>query len=756
MSATGAVATQQLAEFLAFVARFPDAVSATRGGAERAARALDAEVAAVIGAYGVVAAVGFPSGRVPEAELAEIAAGDRTVLDIRGVGPCATVVAPIGGAEPRHLVVARSGDDGFAVDEISLVRGMARVLELTVETHRTLEAERRQASENERLLTTLQERQRLMEQLSAIQRAITRRAPLQQVLDTITDGARELIGDEVVVLRMRDAEDPEMVLLASHCGISEEAAAMYWRMPADSAGAAGQAMLLDDLVVINDYQRYAIDMPTDLTAAMAAPVHENGEVVGGLAVATRRPDRIYGKADQEVLLAFAEHVSLAVTDAKTVEAMYQAFHDSLTGLASRHLFLDRLAYGLACAERDRTALALLFIDLDRFKAVNDSLGHAAGDALLVEVADRMRASLRASDTAARFGGDEFAVLLHNVTEASQATVVADRILQALREPFRLAGKEVFIDSSIGIVYSADGPSDGEALIQRADLAMYEAKRNGKGRYEVFEPSMEALRRTNLELETDLRRAVVNNEFTLRYQPIVVLRTGAVTGVEALVRWQHPTRGLIPPMEFIPLAEETGLIVPIGRWVLREACRQAGRWNRERTGETPLTVSVNLSARQLQQPDLGAVVAEALHDSGLDPSCLVLEITESLLIRDPEDSASRLRELKALGVRLAVDDFGTGYSSLSYLHRFPVDILKIDKSFVDEIARGPEAAALTHGIVRLGQTLQLAMVAEGVEDAEQRSELDATGCELAQGYYFAKPLEEGEIDEILVTGTTSRK
>jgi diguanylate cyclase (GGDEF)-like protein len=628
---------------------------------------------------------------------------------------------------------------------------MARVLELTVETHRTLEAERRHAMENERLVATLQERQRLMEQLSAIQRAIARRVPLQQVLDSITDGARELLGDEVVGLRLRDSDAPEMLLLVSHCGLSDEVAKLQWRVPVATAGVSGQAILLDALVVADDYQgsAHAEAAMSDLRSVMAAPVHENGEVVGSLMVATHHEDRVYSKTDQEVLLAFAEHVSLAVTDAKTIEAMYQAFHDSLTGLASRRLFMDRLAYGLACAERDKTRLAVLFIDLDRFKAVNDSMGHAAGDALLVEVAERLRRSLRASDTAARFGGDEFAVLLHNVTEVEQAAVAAKRIIESLRTPFLFGDKEVFIGSSVGIVFSGSAP-DGDGLIKQADLAMYQAKRNGKGRYEVFEPSMQALRPAHLDVEADLRRAVVHGEFFLRYQPIVVLRTGQVSGLEALVRWQHPTRGRVVPMDFIPLAEETGLIVPIGRWVLREACKQAARWNGRRAGQPPLTISVNLSARQLQQSDLTAMVAEALDENGLDPSCLVLEITESLLIRDPEATARRLHDLKALGVRLAVDDFGTGYSSLSYLHRFPIDILKIDKSFVDELTRGEAAAALTHGIVRLGQALRLATVAEGIEDAQQRGELDASGCELGQGFYFAMPLEVDEVDEILRT------
>ncbi|OLB79698.1 MAG: hypothetical protein AUI14_09295 [Actinobacteria bacterium 13_2_20CM_2_71_6] len=486
-----------------------------------------------------------------------------------------------------------------------------------------------------------------------------------------------------------------------------------------------------------------------MRTAMAAPVHENGAVVGSLIVGSYRPDRVYTKADQEVLTAFAEHVSLAVTDARTLEEMHQAFHDSLTGLASRALFMDRLQHGLAVAARDGTRAAVLFVDLDRFKAVNDSLGHAAGDLLLIGVADRLRGCLRGSDTAARFGGDEFALLLHNAYWPEQVAVVADRILTALKEPFHIGGRECFVGASIGIAFSDPGQRDAETLMQDADLAMYEAKRKGKGRCEIFEPSMRTSIRESVDLESDLRHALERDELVLRYQPIVELRSGRVTGLEALVRWQHPERGMVPPLDFIPLAEETGLILPIGRWVLREACAQVARWNAERPGQPPLTMSVNLSVCQLRQPALPAIVAEILAETGVDPTSLVLEITESVLVNEKDGTVQQLEELKALGVRLAVDDFGTGYSSLAYLQRLPVDILKIDKSFVDELGHGAKATALTRAIVHLGRTLDLSTVAEGIELAEQYGELRDGGCDLGQGYYIAKPLAADEIEAMLV-------
>jgi diguanylate cyclase (GGDEF)-like protein len=748
-----ALSTQQLAEFLAVVSAVHDGLSASRMAVERAARALEAEVAVVLGDAGVVSSVGFPLGRVPVAELAQVVGGDRWLLDVPGAGLCHTAVAPIAGHAPGHLLVARSGEDGFTVEEVSLLRGMARVLELTIGTLHTFEAERWQAAENERLLEELRERHRLLEELSKIQRAISRREPFQSILYAITAGARELLRDEVAGLRLRDPDDPGMMILHASKGLRPDLAKELWRVAIQDAGATGQALLRDELVVMEHYPSAPHRIPelaaAHIQSAMAAPVHDNGVVVGSLVVASYRP-RVYTDRDRDVLQVFAEHVSLAVTDHQTREKMHEAYHDSLTGLASRALFMERLEHGLARAGRQRTQLAVLFIDLDRFKMVNDSLGHAAGDALLIGVADRLRSCLRATDTAARFGGDEFAVVLEDLGEQEQAVTIARRIIDVLQAPFVVHGKEVFVNGSIGITFNSKGGSSGEDLMRSADLAMYQAKKNGKARYEIFEPAMQARLVRTLDLETHLRRAVERDEFVLHYQPIVELANGRINGVEALVRWRHPDRGVVPPMKFVPLAEETGLIVPIGLWVLHEACRRAGGWNADRCGQPPMTLSVNLSARQLQQPDLPGVVARILLETGLDPACLVLEITESLLLHDTDATMARLQQLKALGLRLAIDDFGTGYSSLAYLRRFPIDIIKIDKSFVEEIADGPDASALARAIVQLGQTLRLVTVAEGIEAADQLAELRSSGCQLGQGYYFAKPLERDELETLLLT------
>jgi EAL domain-containing protein (putative c-di-GMP-specific phosphodiesterase class I) len=339
------------------------------------------------------------------------------------------------------------------------------------------------------------------------------------------------------------------------------------------------------------------------------------------------------------------------------------------------------------------------------------------------------------------------VLLPAVSGPAEAEHVAETILARLREPFALADDEAYASASVGVAFSRAGEHDARQLMVHADLAVHHAKKHGKDRFEVFEPGMQNAFQATVELETDLRRAVLRHEFELRYQPIVQLSTGEITGVEALIRWQHPTRGIVPPMEFIPLAEETGMIVPIGEWVLREACLRVAEWNTRRPGN-PLTVSVNISAVQLEQAALPELVRSAMEDGGLPADRLILELTESLLVDHRPATLERLSAIKKLGVRLAIDDFGTGYSSLAYLRQFPVDIIKIDKSFVDDVVDEPAAAALTNGIIQLGKALQLSTIAEGIEHADQLTSLAGGNCELGQGYYFAEPLTDADLNALL--------
>jgi diguanylate cyclase (GGDEF)-like protein/PAS domain S-box-containing protein len=446
-----------------------------------------------------------------------------------------------------------------------------------------------------------------------------------------------------------------------------------------------------------------------------------------------------------------------ITDSKAFreQLSYQAFHDPLTHLPNRVMFREGLEIALARAARHKSMVAVLFLDLDRFKVVNDSLGHETGDRLLVAVSRRLRSCLRPGDTFARLGGDEFTILLEDVAGASDAARIAERLIEALQEPFTLDTREVVIGGSIGIAIGPAGQYSAEELLRHADMAMYRAKDRGRSRYEIFDTDLGARARRRLDLEAELRRAVEHEEFQLHYQPLVSLHTGDVTVLEALVRWQHPKRGLILPAEFISLAEETGLIVPIGRWVLVEACRRVRQWqDRLPTGQS-LFISVNVSARQFQQLGLVEDVVFALESSGLNPRGLILEITETVLMEDAEAAISTLHTLKSLGVRLALDDFGTGYSSLSYLRRYPIDILKIDRSFVDGLATGSEASSFVHTITRLAQRLRMTTVAEGIERPEQRAEALALGCDLGQGDLFSHPLD-AEALEVALSATFTRR
>jgi len=435
-----------------------------------------------------------------------------------------------------------------------------------------------------------------------------------------------------------------------------------------------------------------------------------------------------------------------VTDRKALEDQLKrlAFHDPLTLLANRALFRDRVEHALTVSRRHGSRVAAIFVDLDNFKKINDSFGHGEGDRVLRATAQRLSKNMRAIDTVARLGGDEFAVLIEDGSSSEQVIEVAGRIVETLKEPFAFAGSSLRVAASVGVAFAE--PGEGvEELLRNADVAMYRAKAQGKSCYCVFQPKMQEAVRDRLRIEADLTRAINKNELRLLFQPIVDLESGYLLGVEALVRWQHPERGLIAPAEFISVAEETGQVAGLGRWVLFEACRQVRDWQKRMPMGAQLRVAVNVSSQQLQGADLFAEVTAALEESGLDPGCLVVEMTESVVMQDTEATFAKLSKLKRLGVRIAIDDFGTGYSSLSYLHRFPIDILKIDRSFVQRLGEEADGTELARAIISLGETLGLEVVAEGIEFEHQLRQLIDLGCVAGQGFYYSKPALLREIE-----------
>ncbi len=744
--------TQQLTEFVTLVGAFEEEGGAIRAAIERAAEAFQAEVAAVVRDGELLASIGYDIESVPVEKLILAAAGEVPTLEVPGVGACVVISAEIEDGA-GGLLLARHGQESFTSHEANLLRGMARVLTLTLNSLETLSLERQlrtqgelQARENAELLKSLRERQELLERLFRIQRSIVRRDKLETVLGAIVAGASELLRADAVGLRMRDPQDPEWLVLLAVRGLDPERFYVGSRVPLDD-GIAGRAVASERLVVVhgNDAEARVVARGRNVTAAMSAPVVENGQVVGALTVGSREECHRYSETEQEVLLAFAEHASLALTDSKNFDsAVHRALHDLLTGLPNRALFLDRLEQALKHPEPAGSRAAVLFLDVDGFKRVNDSMGHAAGDELLIEVARRISECIRPGDTAARFGGDEFAVLLDGVTSETEAAAVAERVMASLRDPILVQAKEVLITASVGIALPS-GPDDD--LLRDADLAMYHAKGTGKGQVEMFDPEMHTALIERLRLEADLARGVANEEFALLYQPIVSLASGAVVGVEALLRWHHPTQGLLAPDSFIATAEETGLIHPIGRRTLGRACADAARWQSGVAGPSPLCLAVNLSVNQLQNRELIGEIARMLADSGLPPENLILEITETLFM--DELGGQALWRLKELGAKIAIDDFGTGYSSLQYLSQLPIDILKIAKPFVDGLGTGRHGESpIAQAIIDVAQSLRLEVVAEGIEREEQAAHLLELGCRIGQGYLFARPQEALAIDALL--------
>ena len=715
----------RLAALVAAVSTCPDVASAMTAAAEQAQAALTADVA-------------------------EVTCGDRTVCtgdpenaaNLQGAHSLTVPLGPGAGA----IRVLRLATGPFSPEDRHLLESMATVLVMAVGLLDN-------RAQEDALLTSLRERQSLLERLARIQRSIFHRAPLHEVLDTICTGAAELLGDDTVGMRLLDPEDPTQLVMASSVGVRPAVCSPNWRT-AVGQGAGGLAVSERRLVVLEDYANAAAHMPAfaadGITAAMAAPVFEAGRIVGSLTVASHRPGRRYSANEREALQALAEHASLALNDARTVEALrstldsaiHQATHDALTGLANRTRILECLEERLMRPEAV-PGIGVLFVDLDRFKLVNDSLGHEIGDDVLRTMAGRLSASVRPGDLVGRLAGDEFIVVCSGLHGEVDALGLSDRICRELAMPLLVDGRELVVTASVGVARAVPGIG-ADHLLRDADVAIYQAKQRGRARTEVFGNSMRAELLERVELEHELRLAILRKEFRLHYQPTMSLDTGRPMLVEALVRWEHPTRGLVSPDQFIPVAEDTRLIVPIGGWVLRQACRDVAGWRAEHGALRDLHVSVNLSACQFGDNDLVASVAAALEETGLDPAALWLEITESVVMDGVESTIETLRALKGLGVHLSIDDFGTGYSSLSYLKRFPIDVLKIDRSFVDGFGTDAEDEAIVTAVVRLAQALGLATVAEGIENTRQLVGLSELGCDAGQGYYFSRPLSGVDI------------
>lgn len=573
--------------------------------------------------------------------------------------------------------------------------------------------------------------------------------PIADLMREACEAVTRTLDVPMAVVVEFERGSPEFVVAAS-IGGEPDAVGHRYEVPRDVSR-----------VVLDLMQRGPItfyDLAEHPAGVVVEPLAERG-VVSGAAVTLGDRERPMGQlcaysrtkraftTDDTNLLQAISHVLATAVHARRAEdqARHDAMHDPITGLPNRVLFSDRLAQALARTERDRSPLAVLLLDIDRFKLINDSLGHQVGDELLQEVAPRLSGAVRASDTVARLGGDEFAVLCEDLEDEREAQEMAERLGACFLRPFALAGEQQFATASVGLVV-ADSHTDAEELLRDADAAMYRAKEAGRGRYEVFDEGMRARAVARLQVENELRRALDREELQLFFQPIHDLGEDRIAACEALVRWNHPERGLVGPDQFIPIAEESGLIVPLGAWVLQRACRQLARWRRAVPTAEDLRITVNLSARQVTQPDIVDTVSEAIEEAGLQARDVGLEITEHVLIEDAQSTADTLRRLQRLGVRLVIDDFGTGYSSLSYLKRYPIEVLKIDRSFIDGIADDESGdLAIVTAIARMASALGVEVIPEGVETEPQLQRLRDLGCQYAQGFLLDRPLPPEEFE-----------
>ncbi|WP_369068628.1 putative bifunctional diguanylate cyclase/phosphodiesterase [Kineococcus terrestris] len=748
----------QLVELLAALAHAGGPERMAQRAVQWIAEQLDCEVAAVVEGDRVLAALGVVAGPAGEAVVTALGVDPAAPARLAGMSDVDVASAPVPteAAGPdtapgtARLVVARAEEPLDAAERLLLL-GTGRLLGQAVQAARALlrerEARRRGeelALEREELLRTLRERELVLSTLLTLQRAVSHRWALEELLDLLCDGAQTVLGGDAVAVVL---ENP----LRAAAGRPDERPQERLEVRAVRRGDGAP-----DCPDVLEHAARAVEAGSEVSGEhggcrwRAAPVRAQGRPVGALLLldgpGTAEP------ATRHLLTTFTEQASVALNDVYTERSLQESYYDQLTRLPNRALFLDRLSAALAAHERDGGALALLYLDLDGFKAVNDRYGHEAGDAVLRACADRVRDCLRQDDTAARLGGDEFAVVLRGADLAA-AQQVAERLVARLRQPVEHEGHALSVGCSVGVAAPGHEGTVGATLLRDADTAMYEAKHGtcrpaepGRARVEVFRRSLHEARADRLELEADLEGAAARGELVLHHQPVVRLADGRTTGVEALVRWQHPRRGLLGPDRFIGAAERSGAIAEVGRWVLATACAQAAAWRAGPAGHPDLTVAVNLSVAQLA-PGLVEEVRAVLADTGLPATALVLEITETVFVQEGDTAREVLAALRALGVRIAVDDFGTGYSSLSYLRRLPVDVLKIDRSFVRAMGRD-EDTAVVRTVIGLAQALGLETVAEGVESAEEGALLRRLGCDQAQGYHWSRPVPAADLPAAL--------
>ena len=667
---------------------------------------------------------------------AEGAAVTRVLREAEGEPAAHVLVADVASERGHfgYLVAIRSELNSFEARERSVLESYARLAASALDSEAAVVEARRQAETAQALLA-------LSSSLGGFSTSDEMAHHLASIIPSVIDCDRAIVSlalsaSETTWAYATHGFDPatEAALRAiATPTFSGSLDAWLYRHPVDAPAGGLSATLV----------------ASGSVAARSLGITLNGELFGWITVdVTAHPERLDDDIEiAERLRGLAGQAAIAIHNARLLEEIrYQALHDSLTGLPNRVLILDRVERAMARSRRDHVDMALFFIDLDGFKDVNDNLGHKIGDDLLRSVAARFTGTLRESDTVARLGGDEFVVLAEGMALAAGPELVAERLLEVLAEPFELSGLSpsqipVSVSASIGI---AVGPRESsEELFRDADVALYRAKEAGKHRYVIFESEMYTTMHSRHELELDLQAAIGTDQFFLCYQPIFNLADMSVIGVEALLRWNHPTKGLLQPDEFIPALEASGLIIPVGRWVINEACRQAMLWRG--MGQT-VKMSVNASARQLDADTLLDDVCVALEESGLPAESLIVEITETCLMRDAKGALVQLNALKALGVRIAIDDFGTGYSSLAYLQQFPVDSLKIDRSFIAGMGKSPEGDTLIHTLIQLGKALKLETLAEGIEDAEQLAQLRGEKCDVGQGYFFARPATPHEVEK----------